>query len=139
VEQENTTAAVRRYLDELPSQPDDSLAEPMLRALLGRSVRRLHPLCVSFLYISYPRLTHPPLNLQADELLGAVVERLLKALREARPTSTRQFFALDNQRMRWELNDVVRPLKLERRTFAGNARGQRSRVARDRATPDRSC
>jgi hypothetical protein len=59
VEQENTTAAVRRYLDEWPSQPDDFPAEPMVRALLGRSVRRLHQLCVSFLYMSYSRLTHP--------------------------------------------------------------------------------
>src|SRR4029077_7857352 len=52
----------------------------------------------------------PPLNLQADELLGAVVERLLKALREARPASARQFFALACQHMRWELNDMARRL-----------------------------
>jgi RNA polymerase sigma factor (sigma-70 family) len=48
--------------------------------------------------------------LQADELLGAVVERLLKALREARPRDVRQFFALANQHMRWELNDLARRL-----------------------------
>ena len=35
----------------------------------------------------------PPLNLQPDELLGAVVERLLKAMREARPQTVREFFA----------------------------------------------
>ena len=56
------------------------------------------------------RLTQPPLNLQADELLGAVVERLLKALREVRPRTVRQFFALANQHMRWELNDLARRL-----------------------------
>jgi RNA polymerase sigma-70 factor (ECF subfamily) len=50
------------------------------------------------------------LNLQADELLGAVAERLLKAMREARPRSVRQFFALANQHMRWELNDLARRL-----------------------------
>jgi len=50
------------------------------------------------------------LNLQADELLGAVAERLLKALREARPHNVRQFFALANQHMRWELNDLARRL-----------------------------
>jgi RNA polymerase sigma-70 factor (ECF subfamily) len=55
-------------------------------------------------------LTQPPLNLQVDELLGAVAERLLKALREARPRSVRQFFALANQHMRWELNDLARRL-----------------------------
>jgi RNA polymerase sigma-70 factor (ECF subfamily) len=50
------------------------------------------------------------LNLQVDELLGAVVERLLKALREARPRTVRQFFALANQHMRWELNEMARRL-----------------------------
>jgi RNA polymerase sigma-70 factor (ECF subfamily) len=43
-------------------------------------------------------------------MLSAVVERLLKALREARPTSVRQFFALAGQHMRWELNDIARRL-----------------------------
>jgi RNA polymerase sigma-70 factor (ECF subfamily) len=110
MEQQNTTAAVERYLDELPSQAGDSSAEPVVRALLGRSVRRLRQLCVSYLYKSYPRLTRPPLNLEADELLGAVVERLLKALREARPSSARQFFALASQHLRWELNEMARRL-----------------------------
>jgi RNA polymerase sigma-70 factor (ECF subfamily) len=55
----------------------------------------------------------PPLNLQPDELLGSVVERLLKALREARPATVRQFFALASQHMRWELNDLARRLKEE--------------------------
>jgi RNA polymerase sigma factor (sigma-70 family) len=110
VEAENTTAAVQRYLDELPIPTEDSATEPAVRALLDRSVRRLHRLCDSFLHKSYPRLTRPPLNLQADELLGAVVERLLKALRETRPTSTRQFFGLASQHMRWELNEMARRL-----------------------------
>ena len=52
----------------------------------------------------------PPVNLQPDELLGAVVERLLKALRAARPQTVRDFFALANQHMRWELNDLARRL-----------------------------
>jgi RNA polymerase sigma factor (sigma-70 family) len=62
------------------------------------------------LHRRYPRLTRPPLNLQADELLGAVAERLLKALRQARPRSVCQFFALANQHLRWELNDLARRL-----------------------------
>jgi RNA polymerase sigma-70 factor (ECF subfamily) len=110
MEGENTTAAVQRYLDEWPTPDSDSATEPVVRALLGRSVVRLHRLCGSLLYKSYPRLARPPLNLQADELLGAVVERLLKALREARPTSARQFFALASQHMRWELNEMARRL-----------------------------
>jgi RNA polymerase sigma-70 factor (ECF subfamily) len=48
--------------------------------------------------------------LQADELLGALAERLLKAMREARPRTVRQFFALANLHMRWELNDLARRL-----------------------------
>jgi RNA polymerase sigma-70 factor (ECF subfamily) len=107
MDEEQTTAVVQRYLDELA---EDSSAEPIVRALLDRAVRRLHLLCASLLFRSYPRLTQPPLNLQADELLGAVAERLLKALREARPRTVRQFFALANQHMRWELNDLARRL-----------------------------
>jgi RNA polymerase sigma factor (sigma-70 family) len=104
---EHTTAVVQRYLDDLDG---DSPAEPIVRALLDRSVRRLHLLCATLLYRSYPRLTRPPLNLQADELLGAIAERLLKALREAHPRTVRQLFALANQHMRWELNDLARRL-----------------------------
>jgi RNA polymerase sigma-70 factor (ECF subfamily) len=55
-------------------------------------------------------LTLPPLNLQPDELLGAVLERLLKALGTVRPQTVRQYFALVNQHMRWELNDLARRL-----------------------------
>jgi RNA polymerase sigma-70 factor (ECF subfamily) len=43
-------------------------------------------------------------------MLGAVVERLLQAMRSIRPQTVRQFFALVNQHMRWELNDVARRL-----------------------------
>src|SRR5262245_1891778 len=107
MDEEHTTAAVQRYLDELAG---DSPSEPVVRALLDRAVRRMHQLCAALLYRSYPRLARPPANLQADELLGAVVERLLKALREARPATARQFFALAGQHMRWELNDMARRL-----------------------------
>jgi RNA polymerase sigma factor (sigma-70 family) len=107
VGEEQTTTAVQRYLDALAG---DTPAEPIVRALLDRAVRRLHHLGAALLYRSYPRLTHPPLNLHADELLGAVVERLLKALRQARPATVRQFFALACQHMRWELNDLARRL-----------------------------
>jgi RNA polymerase sigma factor (sigma-70 family) len=90
--------------------PGDAPAEPVVRELLARAVNRLHLLCRSMLLRSYPRLSQPPLNLQSEELLSAVTERLLKALREARPKNVRQFFALANQHMRWELNDLARRL-----------------------------
>ncbi len=107
MDEESTTVAIQRYLDALAG---DSSPEPAIRALLDRAVRRLHQLCATLLYRSYPRLTRPPTNLQPDEMLGAVVERLLKALREARPANPRQFFALACQHMRWELNDMARRL-----------------------------
>src|SRR5262245_55427724 len=107
MDEESTTAAIQRYLDALGGH---SPPDPVIRALLDRAVRRLHQLCTTVLYRSYPRLARPPANLQADELLGAVVERLLKALREARPANPRQFFALAGQHMRWELNDMARRL-----------------------------
>ena len=105
--EEQTTGAVQRYLNALAG---DQPAEPIVRALLDRSARRLHLLCANLLHRNYARLTLPPLNLQADELLGAVVERLLKAMRSVRPHTVRQFFALVNQHMRWELNDLARRL-----------------------------
>ena len=104
---EPTTAAVQRYLDALAG---DQPAEPIVRALLDRSVRRLQLLCANLLYRKYRRLTLPPVNLQPEEMLDAVVERLLKAMRSVRPQTVRQFFALVNQHMRWELNDVARRL-----------------------------
>src|SRR5215468_311775 len=104
---EHTTAAVQRYLDALAG---DEPADPIVRALLDRSVRRLQLLCANLLFRKYRRLTLPPLNLHPDEMLSAVVERLLKAMRSVRPQTVRQFFALVNQHMRWELNDVARRL-----------------------------
>ena len=105
-----TTMAVQKYLDELAGLSAESPAEPVVRALLARAVDRLHVLCASLLYRQYPRLTRGPLNLQSEEILSAVVERLIKAMRAVRPGTVRQFFALANQHMRWELNDLARRL-----------------------------
>jgi RNA polymerase sigma-70 factor (ECF subfamily) len=52
----------------------------------------------------------PALNLQPDQLLGSVVEWLLKALCTARAQPVRPFFALVNQHLRWQLNDLARRL-----------------------------
>src|SRR5262249_12432616 len=106
----NTTAAIQQYLADLVQAPGRSSAEPLVRALLARAVHRLRFLCSALLHRSYPRLTQAPVNLEADEVLGGVVERLLKALEKVRPQSVRQFFALANQHMRWELNDLARRL-----------------------------
>jgi RNA polymerase sigma factor (sigma-70 family) len=125
MDENHTTSSIERYLHELADVRGDSPAEPVVRALLSRAVDRLHTLCASLLYRSYPRLTHGPLNLQSEEMLGAVVERLIKAMREIRPKTVREFFALANQHMRWELNDLARRLDKQ----AGAAELHESRVA----------
>jgi RNA polymerase sigma factor (sigma-70 family) len=112
---DHTTAVVQNYLNQLAGVLGDEPTEPIIRELLASSVNRLHMLCASLLYRNYPRLMHAPLNLEPDELLGAVVERMLKAMRAVRPNNVRQFFALANQHMRWELNDLARRLDKEER------------------------
>jgi transposase len=44
------------------------------------------------------------------QTVGAVVERVLTALRQARPATARQFLALACQHRHWELNDLARRL-----------------------------
>ena len=110
-EERNTTASIQHHLDRLGDEIPDSES---VRVLLERSVTRLSVLCGNLLHRRYPRLTYPPLNLSTDELLSAVVERLIKAMREAKPNSVRQYFALAGQHMRWELNDLARRLDSER-------------------------
>jgi RNA polymerase sigma-70 factor (ECF subfamily) len=105
--EEPTTVIIQRYLDALPG---DGAAELIIRELLERAAGRLRLLCATLLYKSYPRLTRPPMNLEADELLGGVVAGLLTALRTTRPQGVRQFFALANQHTRWQLNDLARRL-----------------------------
>jgi RNA polymerase sigma-70 factor (ECF subfamily) len=111
--EERTTAVVQRCLDALQ---EGTAAEPHIRMLLERAGGRLRLLCGSLLRRSYPRLTQPPLNLQTDELLGGVVAGLLTALRKVHPQTVRQFFALANQHMRWQLNDLARLLDEQPRT-----------------------
>lgn len=107
---QRTTVAIQGYLDQLAGVSEPSAAEPVIRELLGRAAQRLHFLCTRLLHRSYARLARPPVNFDSTELLSAVVERMLKALRAARPGTVRQFFAIASQHMRWELNDVARRL-----------------------------
>src|SRR6476660_8745278 len=110
MEVERTTVVMQLHLGRLARLDGNTPADPIIGALIDSSVSRLHLLCRTLLVRSYPRLARPPLNLQPEELLSSVVDRLLKALREIRPTNVRQFFALANQHMRWELNDLARRL-----------------------------
>jgi RNA polymerase sigma factor (sigma-70 family) len=113
--EEHTTAAIQRCLDALQEKP---AAEPLIRDLLERAVDRLRVLCATLLRRSYPRLMQPPLNLETDELLDGVVAGLLTALQKVRPQNVRQFFALANQHMRWQLNDLARLLDEQPRAAA---------------------
>jgi len=61
VGEQSTSAAVQRLLDALAG---DTPPEPIVRALLDRSVHRLQLLSGAVLHRSYPRLTRPPLNLK---------------------------------------------------------------------------
>jgi RNA polymerase sigma factor (sigma-70 family) len=112
---EPTTAVIQRCLDALQG---DASAEPLIRDLLERAVSRLRLLCAAFLHRKYPRLTQPPLNLETDDLLDGVVASLLTALQKVRPQTVRQFFALANQHMRWQLNDLARLLDNQPRPAA---------------------
>lgn len=110
MDDDHTTLAVQHYLEELAQMEGDAAVDPIVRELIARSVARLQLLCGSLLFRSYPRLLSPPLSLQTEELLSAVVDRLLRAIREVRPKTVRQFFALANKHIRWELNDLARQL-----------------------------
>jgi hypothetical protein len=88
--EEQTTAAVQHYLDALEG---DTPAEPIVRALLDRSVRRLQVLCANLLYRAYPRLVQPPVNLRPDELLGAGTVRRSAALGNRHAEAACRFFS----------------------------------------------
>jgi RNA polymerase sigma-70 factor (ECF subfamily) len=105
--EEPTTVIIQRYLDAMAG---DAAAESSVRELLELAAGRLRQLSATFLYKRYPRFTRPPVNLEPDDLLGDVVAGLLTALRTTRPPTVRRFFALANQHMRWQLNDLARRL-----------------------------
>jgi len=120
VSEGQTTLDVQRCLDELADVSGDASVEPLVRSLVARAADRLQTLCSVLLHSHYPRLTHGPLNLCSDEVLGGVVERLLKALRAVHPATVREFFGLANQHMRWELNDLARRLDAGARVVSLN-------------------
>src|SRR5262249_28589598 len=102
-----TTGIIQHYLDALPG---DTAAEPVVRELLERAVGRRRLLCASLLYRNYPRLTHPPVNLLADEVLGGAMAGLLTPPRTTPPPTARPFSALANQHTRGPPNALARPL-----------------------------
>jgi len=104
---QRTTASVERYLIALKGDEDP---DPIVRALLARAASRLQALCTNMLRRCYPRLMRAPTYVQEEEMLSLLVERLLKAMRQVRPSTVREFFALANKHLRWELNEFARQL-----------------------------
>jgi len=106
--EERTTAVVQGYLDELAG---DRTAEPVIRALLEQAAHRLHELCAA---LAAPELPAPdaatPQPPGGGNAWRGGSSGLLKALRQVRPGTVRQFFALASQHMRWELNEMARRL-----------------------------
>jgi RNA polymerase sigma-70 factor (ECF subfamily) len=115
IDSDSVDEAVERYLERLAQATEDAEARRWtVRELLGAATKRILSLCNLTLSRHYPRLTKGPLNLQPEELLGAVVERLIKALQTVRPAGVREFFALAMKHVRWELNGLARGLDAER-------------------------
>ena len=104
---QRTTASVERYLVALKGEEDP---DPIVRALLARAANRLQGLCTNMLRRHYPKLMRGPASIQEEETLSLLVERLLKAMRQVKPTTVREFFALANRHLRWELNDFARQM-----------------------------
>ncbi|MCL4222490.1 MAG: sigma-70 family RNA polymerase sigma factor [Phycisphaerales bacterium] len=102
---QRTTASVERYLSALRGDEDP---DPIIRALLARAANRLQGLCTNMLRRHYPRLIRA--NVQEEETLSLLVERLIKAMRHVKPSTVREFFALANQHLHWELNDFARQM-----------------------------
>src|SRR5262249_8294479 len=114
IDSEDTDVVIQRCLNRLARTADDLDAPDIVRELLSVAATKILILCESTLSRSYPRLARGPLNIRADELLSAVAERLIKAMRKVRPIVVRDFFALAKVHIRWELNGLARQLDAHR-------------------------
>jgi RNA polymerase sigma-70 factor (ECF subfamily) len=111
---EDTNVAIQYCLTKLAGATDDSDARQTVRELLSVAAGPILLLCGSTLSRHYPRLAKGPFNVEPDDLLGAVAERLIKAMRNVRPSHVREFFALTMKHIRWELNGLVREFDAQR-------------------------
>src|SRR4051812_19099188 len=114
IDSEDADVALQCCLTRLARATDDADARQIVLELLSVAADRILLLCGSTLSRRYPRLAKGPLNVQPDELLSAVVERLIKAMRHVRPTRVRAFFALAMKHIRWELNELARELDADK-------------------------
>lgn len=75
-------------------------AEPVFRKILAAVERR-----VRAMFGRFPRVGR---FVEAEDVSQNAAVRLLRAMREVRPSSTRQFYALTNELIRRELIDLTR-------------------------------
>ena len=111
---DDTEMALQHCLDRLAGATDDAIAREIVREVLSVAAERIQFLCGVTLDRHYPRLTKGPFNVQSDEVLSSVAERLIKAMRNVRPSHVRGFFALTMKHVRWELNGLTRDLNAKR-------------------------
>lgn len=110
----DTNAVIQGCLNRLAGAADDSDTRQIVRELLSVAAGPIQLLCGSTLSRYYPRLAKSPFNVEPDDLVGAIVERLIKAMRNVRPAQVCEFFALTMKHIRWELNGLVRELGAQR-------------------------
>src|SRR5215469_972585 len=103
IDTEDTNVAIQGCLNRLSAATDDSEAREVVRELLSVAAGQILLLCGSTLSVHYPRLAKGPFNVEPEDLVGAVVGRLIKAMRNVRPAHVREFFALTMKHIRWEL------------------------------------
>ena len=111
---EDADAGLQRCLNRLTQTADEAEARKIVREAISVAAGQILSLCQVTLTRHYPRLAKGPFNVHADELLGAVTERLIKAMRNVRPKYVREFFALVMKHIRWELNEMARQLDADR-------------------------
>jgi RNA polymerase sigma-70 factor (ECF subfamily) len=106
--------AIQYCLNRLAGAANETDAQKLVRELLSVAAGPILSLCGTTLGRRYPRLAKGPFNVQPEDLLGAVAERLIKAMRNVRPAHVGEFFALTMKHIRWELNGLVRQLDAHR-------------------------
>jgi RNA polymerase sigma-70 factor (ECF subfamily) len=113
IDSDAADVAVQRCLNRLARAEDEAGAGEIVRQLLTVAADHMLVLSRATLSRRYSRLTRGPLSVQPEDVLSAVVERLIKAMRTVRPTVVREFFALVMRHIRWELNGLARQLDAE--------------------------
>lgn len=104
-----STAIVQQLLD-LPPERWDAAAR---RELLAHAYQRLQLLAARIFHDDFPRLRQEH---GTGSVLHEAVIRLFRALEQVHPKTTREFFLLAGQHLRWVLLDMARkprPVSLE--------------------------